>query len=141
MTVTIPGGTAAGTYQLTITAASGTLSRSANATLVVMDFTVTATPSTQNATAGGSATYTVNVTAQNGFTGAVAFSASGLPAGVTAAFSPATVNSSGSSTMTLAIGAGTAAGSYPLTITAASGGASRTASVTLVVSAAVTGGT
>jgi len=37
------------------------------------DFTVSATPSTQTVSAGGSTTYTVNVGAINGFTGSVSF--------------------------------------------------------------------
>src|SRR5207302_6615949 len=80
--------------------------------------------------------YTVSVSALNGFTGSVGFSVSGLPAGVTSAFNPATVSGSGSSTMTLTTTSGAVPGNYPLTITATSGAISHTANVTLTVTAA-----
>src|SRR5207302_1507555 len=105
------------------------------------DFTISATPASQSAVPGGSAPYTVSIGAVNGFAGNVALSVSGLPAGVTAGFSPATVTGGGSSTMTLATTAVTAAGSYPLTITAASGTAAHTGNVTLVVTVPAGGGT
>ena len=82
--------------------------------VVAPDFTVSATPSSRSVTAGGSTTYTVGVTALNGFAGSVGFSVSGMPSGVTAAFSPAAATGSGSSTMTLTTATGTAAGTYPL---------------------------
>src|SRR5207244_3990119 len=101
---------------------------------------VTATPPSQSVAAGSSAGYTVSVSALNGFTGSVGFSVSGLPAGVTPAFNPATVTGSGSSTMTLTTTSGAAPGNYPLTITATSGAISHTANVTLTVTAPSGGG-
>ncbi len=56
------------------------------------DFDISATPSSRSVTPGGSAQYTVTVTPFAGFTGNVNLSASGLPAGATAVFNPATVN-------------------------------------------------
>jgi uncharacterized membrane protein len=98
------------------------------------DFTLSASPATGTVTAGNSATYTVNVSATNGFTGAVSLSASGLPPGVTAALSPASVNGSGSSTLTVSTASSTAAGNYTLTVTGTSGGSlTHTATVTLGV--------
>jgi hypothetical protein len=55
------------------------------------DFSVAATPATLSVTAGSSGTATVSVTPQGGFTSAVSFACSGLPAGDTCSFSPATV--------------------------------------------------
>jgi hypothetical protein len=60
-------------------------------------------------------------------------SATGLPAGTTAVFSPTTVAGSGSSTATITVGGGVAAGSYPLTITGTSGSLIHSANVTLTV--------
>jgi uncharacterized membrane protein len=100
------------------------------------DFTVSALPASRSVNAGSSAAYTITVSALNGFGGAVGFSASGLPAGVTAGFAPATVTGSGTSTMTLTTTAGVAAGTYPVTITATSGTISHTAGVSLTVAAA-----
>jgi Domain of unknown function (DUF1929)/Glyoxal oxidase N-terminus len=97
------------------------------------DFSVSPTPSSRTIVQGSSTTYTVTVTSSNGFAGTVSLSASGLPSGATASFNPATVNGSGSSTLTVTTLASTAAGSYPITITATSGALTHTASVTLVV--------
>lgn len=71
-------------------------------------FRVSATPASQSITAGGSATYTINVTPQGGaFPSAVALTASGLPAGDTATFAPASVtpgSATVSSTLTIQTG-------------------------------------
>ncbi len=104
--------------------------------VVAPDFTVSATPSSRSVTAGGSTTYTVGVTALNGFAGSVGFSVSGMPSGVTAAFSPAAATGSGSSTMTLTTATRTAAGTYPLTVKATSGSLVHTANVSLTVTGA-----
>jgi subtilase family serine protease len=108
-----------GTYTITITGTSGTLTHTATVTLVVAtpDFSLSATPASQTVQHGKSTTYRVNVTPSGGFSGTVALSASGLPTGATATFSPASVNKSGSSTMTVKTGNKTPSGSYTLTIT------------------------
>ena len=126
---------AIGSYPLTITATSGTLSHTANATLVIQtpDFSVAATPPSQSILPGGSTNYTVTVSALSGFSGTLSFSVTGLPAGATPTFNPVTVNGGGPTTLTLATLAGAAPGSYPLTITATSGALSHTANATLVV--------
>jgi sugar lactone lactonase YvrE len=68
------------------------------------NFSLTATPATQSVSAGGVATYTVNVTSTDGsFANPVALTATGLPGG-TITFSPASVtpgSSSAQSTMTV----------------------------------------
>jgi hypothetical protein len=104
------------------------------------DFTLSANPSTQNITAGASASYTAGVSPLNGFTDSVSLSVSGLPTGASATFNPTSLTGSGSSTLSVSTTSSTPAGSYPLTITGTStGGISHSASVTLGVSA--TGGT
>jgi hypothetical protein len=72
-----------------------------------------------------------------GFTGTVNFSASGLPTGATASFSPASVAGSGSVTMTVTAGAATPGGAYNILVTGASGSLSHSATVALVVSVPV----
>jgi hypothetical protein len=54
----------------------------------------TQTPS-QSVTAGGSATYTVNLAGTNGYNGTVTFSCGNLPAGTTCSFSPSSVVANG----------------------------------------------
>ena len=97
------------------------------------NFSVGLTPSSRSVIQGSGSTYTATVTATNGFTGAVALSASGLPSGVTASFSPTSVTSSGTSTMTVTTSAATAPGTYTLTVTGVSGSVSHTATASLAV--------
>ena len=103
------------------------------------DFSLSAAPSSQTVAQGGSTSYTATVTALNGFTGTVTFSASGLPSGANASFNPPSVTASGSSTMNVTTSSSTPTGTYTLTITGTSGTLVHTATVTLVVTAA-TGG-
>jgi hypothetical protein len=100
------------------------------------DFTIAATPSSRTVTQGASASYTVTLGAQNGFSGSVSFSVSGAPAGTTTSFSPATVTGSGSTTMTVTTTGSTPAAASTLTIRGTSGSLSHSASVTLDVDAA-----
>ena len=135
LTVTTSSTTPTGTYPLTITGTSGTLSPMAGVTLVVQaattgDFSLSATPSSQNVKRGAKGAYTVNIARTGGFAGAVTFTVSGLPAGTTASFNP---NPADSSTLTVTVGAGTATGSYVLTITGTSGTLTHSATVRLVV--------
>src|SRR4051812_37895246 len=69
------------------------------------DFSMTGTPALQTVAPGGVAAYNLSLAPSAGFTGQVALSLGGLPAGVSASFSPATVNitdaSAKSSTLTL----------------------------------------
>ena len=135
LTVNTSTTTPIGSFPLTITGTSGSLSRTTMVTLVVAapDFSVSASPSTVTVAAGASASYTVSVTPSGGFTGSVTFSVSGLPAGAGGSFNPASITTSGSSTLTVSTSTATLPGSYPLTITGTGGGLTRTTSVTLVI--------
>ncbi len=106
---------------------------SCTAAPAVPDFYVTASPASRAMVPGTNATYAVNVNPSGGFNNTVSFSASGLPAGATAAFSPASLSASGSTTMTITAAPGTPLGTYPVMITAASGSLSHTALVTLQI--------
>ncbi len=97
------------------------------------DFTISASPSTQTVSPGGSTAYTVAVAAVNGFASTVTLSATGRPTGATATFSPATVTTSGSSTLTIRTTGSTPAGGFPLAITGTSGALVHSSSVTLTV--------
>jgi uncharacterized membrane protein len=139
LTVTTATTTPTGTYTLTITGASGALTHSVAATLVVnapaaAKFTLTATPSSRTIAAGSSTTYSVKMTTLSGFTGSVVFGVTGLPIGATGGFSRASRTSSGSTTLTVSTTSSVSPGSYPLTITGTNSGQIQTVPVTLVIS-------
>jgi hypothetical protein len=131
LNVTIDSTTPAGTYVLTITGSSGSLTHSTTVSLLVnADFAITAAPASQSVTGQGTATYTVGVTPLNGFSGTVSLAVSGVPAGASASFSPNPASTS--STLTATVGPSTPAGSYTLTVTGTAG-LSHSTTVTLVV--------
>jgi hypothetical protein len=98
------------------------------------DFSLSASPASRTVVQGGGTSFTATVTAGTGFSGTVSLSVSGLPTGATGSFNPASIATSGSSTLSVSTTSSTPAGSYPLTITATSGTLTHTANVTLVVS-------
>ncbi len=103
-------------------------------------FTLSVSPSSQTVTAGSSITYTVSVSSQNGFTGTVDLSVSGV--GLTSSLSPSSIGGgSGSSVLQVTTSSSIYAGTYGLTITATSENLSRSASVTLKVIPQIDNGT
>ena len=104
-----------------------------SAPAVSPDFSVAAATPSATVAAGQKASYTVNVGALGGFTGSVSLSASGLPSGASASFTPATLTSSGSSALTLTTGTTTPVGSYTITVNGTSGALVHAVSLTLVV--------
>ncbi len=130
----------AGTYTLTIAGASGSLSHTATVSVTLTappppDFSLSASPSSQTVTAGNSTSFTVSVAAINGFTGTVALGESGMPAGMLASCSPASITTSGSCTLNVSTTTSTTAGTYSLTITGSSGSLSHSATVSVTVKA------
>jgi hypothetical protein len=99
------------------------------------DFALSASPSSVSVAQGGTATTTVSTTISGGFNSAVSLSVSGLPAGVTAAFSTTSIAApgSGSSTLTFTAGSTATAGTSTVTINASGGGVSHSTTVSLSV--------
>jgi hypothetical protein len=95
-------------------------------------FTLSSSPSTLSVTQGASATDAITVTDEGGFTGAVSFTATGLPNGVTASFSP---TSSATSTMLTLTASSTATTGGPVTVTinGTSGSSSGSTTIALTV--------
>jgi hypothetical protein len=100
------------------------------------DFGISATPSSQSVVRGNGTNYTVTITPANGFSGTVSFSASGLPPGASATFTPSTVSGQGSTTLNVATASSTPVGGYTLTIMGSSGGLSHSVTVNLTVNSA-----
>jgi hypothetical protein len=146
LTVATSASTAAGTYPITVTGTAGGTSHTATYTLTVTttapsnDFSVSLSPATARVVAGGSVTSTVSTAVVSGTAGTITLSASGLPSGATASFSPASVTAGNSSTLTVATTASVVAGSYPITVTGTSGGTSHSATFTVTVTAPGGGG-
>jgi hypothetical protein len=99
------------------------------------NFAVSASPTTVSVAQGGTKTTTVSTTVSGGFNSAVSLSASGLPAGVTASFSPASIATPGSGSSTLTFNASSTAtiGTSTITVNATGGGISHTATISLTV--------
>src|SRR2546428_6104661 len=84
---------------------------------------------------GQSVSNTITATLVSGTAQSVSFSASGLPTGATASFSPASCSPTCSSTVTLTTSASTPTGSSTITLTRAPGSLSHTTTFTLTVNA------
>jgi len=122
------------TATATITGTSGSLSAATTITLTVNplgNFTLTASPKTLTVAQGSSGTSTIAINPTNGFDQNVTLSASGVPSGVTASFSPNPATST--SKLTLAASGSAATGKSTITITGTFGSLSHKATVTLTV--------
>ena len=108
---------------------------------VVPAFTLTASAKSLSVTAGSNNSVTLSIAVSGGFNAAVAFSVSGLPSGVTAAFVPASLPAPGSGSSILRITAAASSahpGVYSATVAAASSSAKQTAVVAVSVAPAPT---
>jgi subtilase family serine protease len=137
LTLTASATAATGSVTMTVTGTSGTLRNttklSLTVTAVVQSFSLSASPQAVTITQGGSGTSAIAITPSNGFSGKVTFSASGLPSGVTASFTPNPATTT--STLTLTASATAATGSVTMTVTGTSGTLSNTTTLTLTVNA------
>jgi hypothetical protein len=111
----------------------------AGATTTAANYSLSASPASLGVAAGSIVTTTITISGTNDFTGSVALTASGLPTGVTAAFSPASTTTT--SVLTLTATSAATAGASTITITGISGSLTHTVSVPLTVTAATGGST
>jgi hypothetical protein len=115
--------------------ASGAVGVLLNTTQPGFELSATALSPTAT-TAGNSATSTVNVIRNFGFSQTVTLSCVGLPTGATCAFNPPSIaNSSGSSALTITTTSNTAAGTYSIQVQGTAGSVVNSAAVALVVEA------
>ncbi|MCC6727220.1 MAG: proprotein convertase P-domain-containing protein [Saprospiraceae bacterium] len=96
-------------------------------------FALTATADTVAACQSGQALFTYNMLQLAGFNQAVSFTASGLPAGATASFTPNNIAPPAPVVLTVGNLTGIAPGTYPFTVTATGGSITVTDNLVLVV--------
>ncbi|MFD7729111.1 M28 family peptidase [Kitasatospora phosalacinea] len=96
------------------------------------DYSLALSPSSGTVQAGSSTSATVSTTVVTGSAASVSLSVTGAPSGTTATVSPSTVQSGGSATLNVNVGANTPAGTYTLTVTG-TGPATHTAQYQLTV--------
>ena len=137
MTLIVGSSTAPGTYPITVQGSGGGIQRTTTVTLTVTapSFTISVSPSSLSVAPGHQGSSTVSTTVSNGFNSSISLSATGAPSGTTVSFNPVTIAApgSGSSTMMVTVGSGTAPGTYPITVTGSGGGIQRTTTFTLTV--------
>lgn len=134
LTLTASSTATLGTFTITITATSGALLHSTTVSLTVApppNFALAASPNSLSLARGGKITSTITVTTQNGFTGSVSLSASGLPRGVTASFNPGSTTNT--STLTLSARKNAAPGTFSIRINGISGSLTHTVVISLNV--------
>jgi hypothetical protein len=118
-----------------ISASYGGVTQTASLTVTAApNYTLSASPSSVTITQGSSGQSAVTVTPRNGFSGSVSLSASGLPSGVSAAFSPNPTTTA--STLTLTASSTAATRTATVTITGTSGPLTHTTTISLTVNAA-----
>lgn len=126
-----------GTYNLLVTAVSGTITQTLPLKLIVTapTFTLATTPTSQTVPAGQPAMYSATLTPGVGFSGAVVLAVTGLPSGATATFgqNPVSLSATASTPITITTSPLTPVGTYRLTVAASSGAIRKTSVVTLVV--------
>jgi subtilase family serine protease len=142
LTLTASASAATGTSTVTITGTSGSLQATTTLALTVNasaspNFTISASPSSVTIKQGGNGTSTITITSQNSFSSATTLTATGLPSGVTAQFSPNPVtppaNSSVNSTLTLTAAANATVGNATVTVTGTSGSLNHSTNIALTV--------
>src|ERR1700730_12700386 len=122
MTISTTTATPAASSTITITGTGTTATHTTSLTLTVSapvadDFSMAASPNTVTVTAAQSGTSSITTTLTSGAAQNTPLSATGLPAGASASFNPATVGSGQSSTMTITTKTATPPASSTITIT------------------------
>jgi endoglucanase len=136
LTFTASSTATVGAATVTIKGTSGTLTATTTITLTVNasttpGFTLTPSPTSLSVAQGKTGTDTITVADVGGFTGSVSFTATGLPSGVIASFSP--TSSTSSSVLTLTASSTATVGAATVTITGTSGSTTAKTTIALTV--------
>jgi IPT/TIG domain len=125
---------AAGTVAVVVSNPDGTGATANGAyTYTTPSFTLTSSPTSRSIKRGYSTSFSITVTPQGGFTGAVTFSVSGLAAGTSGSFSPTSITTSGTTKLTVATTRSASPGTYKLKVTGQSGSISGSTVVSLTL--------
>ncbi len=100
-------------------------------------FSLAATPASVTSN-GASATSTITLTAQSGFTGSATLAASGVPSGALASFGTSALSSGGNTNVTLSPGTASA-GTYSILVTGTDGAETESTSVSWTIAGGGTG--
>lgn len=119
---------AIGNYTVTITGSTTGLTHSVTVTVRIVDFAISANPTSLTLNAGVPGSSTITITPINGFNGTVALAATSS-AGLSASLSPSTVTGTSTSTLTLSA---PIIGNYTVSVTGTSGPLSHTTAVITV---------
>jgi len=142
LTINVANNVAAGDYPITVRGRSGNLQDELRLTVKVSNPTVPATfglaakPANLAIRQGATGSSTIEVIKSGGFSANVALTASNLPSGVTAKFTPASTSSQSKLTLTVAKSA--TPGNYELTINGVGGGKSGSVKLGLTINKANT---
>lgn len=99
------------------------------------DYSISVSPGAVTMAQAGTAAFSINVAAKNGFSKPVSLTVTGLPPGATSSIAPVSVNGGGTATLTVSTGTSTPVGTYALTVAGTSGSVAHTAQATLTVTA------
>jgi len=140
LTVTTQPATPIGSYTVTVSGTSNTISHSTTVQVIVgstPDFSISGSPSSMTLAQRSTGTFSVVLTSVNGFSGTVSLSASVSPSGPRMSFSQNPVNltpgASGSSTLNVRIFNKTQLGTYTITVTGTNGSLSHSITFTVTV--------
>ena len=138
--LSVPSTASTGSYTVTATGTSGALTHSATLALTVtpapvQDFSIAMSPAAITAETGGpDSTFQLSITGQNGFSGSVSITFSGLPAGAkTSPPSPFDVAANSSQPVALSVPSSASTGNYTVTATGTSGALTHSAELAVTV--------
>ena len=135
--------TATGTYAITVTGTGTSTTQTATYSLTVdapSDFSLGLGASAGSVNAGSATSVGVTTAVTAGASESVALSGASTPAGVTVSFSPASVSSGSSSTMTLSTASSLTPGVYSVVVTGTAASGSHSATYSLTVNPAPANG-
>ncbi|WP_083936787.1 S8 family serine peptidase [Longispora albida] len=139
LSIAAASSTAPGTYPVKVTGTTASATHDATLSLVVRDpsgtndFSIGVDPSTTTVEKGGAVSVAVSTTVVSGTAETVNLSASGVPAGVTAAFVPSSVTAGEGAKLNLSASSSAQPGTYPIKVTGTATSATHDATVSLVV--------